>query len=946
MPQGIRPLPESAGVQPRGLDACRTIPDPGLWGRENDRTWEEEMLTLRGKKIDAFATPPRAVKLSYAVPILLLYLWPAAAQIPAQPDRYLNPALPLEQRVDDLVSRMTLPEKVSQMQNEAPPIARLRIPGYNWWNEGLHGVARSGYATVFPQAIGLAATWDASLVHRIGDAISTEARAKYNEAQREGNRSIFYGLTLWSPNINIVRDPRWGRGQETYGEDPFLTGRIGTAFVTGLQGSDPNYLKVVATAKHYAVHSGPESQRHSFDAKVYARDLEGTYLPAFRKLVVDAHVDSVMCAYNSVDGTPACASKMLLEQTLRQSWQFQGYVVSDCSAITDIATGHRFAPDLAHAAALAVKAGTDLSCGKEYGTLIDAVHEGLITEADIDMAVKRLFAARFRLGMFDPPAMVPYNTISFSENDSTKHRMLALEAARASMVLLKNERGALPLIGSATQTIAVAGPNAAALPALEGSYNAIASHPVTPLEALELRLPGRILYAQGSPYVDGVPVPVPTTAFSTIVDGASTPGLKGEYFSGKGFTGTPVLERIDHAIDFDWNGASPAAGVSGRSFSVRWTGAIAAPAPGTILFGFSMAHCNTCEDGETVRVWLDGRPVYEFVHPPTHGRRAPTTPFKLTFSDTRTHPIRIEYIHDSPRFGAGLTFNWEPPLDALRDQAVAAARKSSLVVAFLGLSPEVEGEEMPVHVDGFEGGDRSAIELPTAQQRLVDALAATGKPLILVLMNGSALALGDAAQKASAILEAWYPGEAGGTAIAETLFGENNPSGRLPLTFYAGTRQLPTFDDYSMKGRTYRYFTGTPLYPFGYGLSYTSFRYSKASLSSNTLRAGETLEASFQLENAGERDGDETVEAYLIPKARPGAPICWLAGFEKIHLLKGEIKTVRLSIDQRQMSLVDADGSRTVQPGEYELYVGGSQPSDQSGVFLPFHIEGRRPMAP
>jgi beta-glucosidase len=903
------------------------------------------MLTLRSMRINMSAFSSHVAKISFAVFVLVLSLRLTTAQSVAQSNDYLNPALPLEQRVSDLVSRMTLPEKVSQMQNEAPPIARLQIPRYNWWNEGLHGVARSGYATVFPQAIGLAATWNTALIYRVGDTISTEARAKYNDAQREGNRSIFYGLTMWSPNINIVRDPRWGRGQETYGEDPFLTGSIGTAFVNGLQGSDPKYFKVVATAKHFAVHSGPESQRHLLDAEVSAHDLEDTYLPAFRKLVVDAHVDSVMCAYNSVDGSPACASKMLLEKTLKQNWRFNGYVVSDCAAITDITVGHHFAPDLAHAAALSVKAGTDLSCGKEYNALTDAVREGLISEAEIDTSVKRLFTARFRLGMFDPAAMVPYNTISFSENDSAKHEELALETARASIVLLKNERGALPL-NNTPQAIAVVGPNAAALPALEGNYNAIASHPITPLDALEQRLPGRILYTQGSPYVEGIPVPVPATAFSTAANEASTPGLRAEYFSGKGFRGRLTLQRIDRAIDFDWNGASPATGISSVSFSVRWSGSIAVPAPGTISFGFSMAHCSTCEDSEIVKVWLDGKQVYKFIHAPTHGRRAPTTPFKLTFKDTRPHPIRIEYSHDSPHFGAGLTFNWEPPLDALRDQAVAAASKSNVVVAFLGLSPEIEGEEMPVHVDGFEGGDRSAIELPAIQRKLVDALAATGKPLILVLMNGSALALQDAEQKASAILEAWYPGESGGTAIAETLFGDNNPSGRLPLTFYAGTGQLPAFDDYTMKERTYRYFSGTPLYPFGYGLSYTRFRYSNGSLSSSTLRAGEPLEASVQVENVGDRAGDETVEFYLIPKAKPGAPNRWLAGFEKVHLVKGETQTVRVKIDAREQSIVGADGHRSVQSGEYELYVGGSQPSAQSGVYLPFYIEGSSPMAP
>lgn len=902
------------------------------------------MQTLLSKNISMSGHSWLFIEATLPALVLLLSVWPAQSQSPAPPDRYLNPALPLEQRVDDLVSRMTLAEKISQMQNDASPIPRLQIPGYNWWNEGLHGVARSGYATVFPQAIGLAATWDTSLIERVGDTISTEARAKYNQAQGEGNRSIFYGLTLWSPNINIVRDPRWGRGQETYGEDPFLTGSIGQAFVRGLQGADPRYLKVVATAKHFAVHSGPESQRHSFDIMASPHDLEDTYLPAFRQLVVDAHADSVMCAYNSVDESPACANEMLLRQTLKTNWGFNGYIVSDCGAITDIYAGHQYAADMAHAAALAVKAGTDLSCGKEYGALTDAVHQGLISESEIDTSVKRLFTARFRLGMFDPPATVPYNSISFSENDSAKHGALALEAARASIVLLKNEGGALPLRNT-QQTIAVVGPNATSLPALEGNYNAIASHPVTPLDALEDRMHENILYAQGSPYVEGIPVAVPPTVFSSNANDETRPGLKAEYFSGKSFAGTPVIERIDKAIDFDWNAASPAPGVSSETFSVRWTGSITAPAPGIIHFGFSMAHCSTCEDGETVRVWLDGKLVYEFIHAPTHGRRAPTTPFTMTFNDTFPHPIRIEYSHDSPRFGAGLTFNWEPPLDVLRDQAASMAKRADVVIAFLGLSPEIEGEEMPVHVNGFDGGDRSAIELPAVQMRLVDALAATGKPLIFVLMNGSALALGDAGEKASAILEAWYPGESGGTAIAETLFGENNPSGRLPLTFYAGTNQLPPFDDYSMKGRTYRYFTGTPLYPFGFGLSYTRFHYSNGSLPSEDLQAGAPVEASVKVENAGDLDGDETVEAYVIPKDKPGVPRWWLAGFQKIHLSRGETKTIHISIAPRQLSIVSVDGSRSIQPGDYELYVGGSQPATGSGVSLPFQISGFKTLA-
>jgi beta-glucosidase len=869
------------------------------------------------------------------VPLFLLSAILAGCTQDSKP--YLNPALPLDQRVTDLVGRMTLEEEVSQMQNGAAAIPRLGIPAYDWWNEGLHGVARSGIATVFPQAIGLAATWNTPLIHDVADVISTEARAKYNQAQREGNTSIYYGLTIWSPNINIVRDPRWGRGQETYGEDPFLTGSTGEAFVKGLQGTDPHYLKVVATAKHFAVHSGPESTRHTFNVDPSPHDLQDTYLPAFRRLIVDAHAASLMCAYNSIDGAPACANKMLLDQTLKQNWHFDGYVVSDCGAIGDVAGGHHFAPDMPHAAALSVQAGTDLSCGKEYNALTAAVSQGLITKPEIDAAVKRLFTGRFRLGMFDPAASVPYNAIPYSEDDSPAHAQLALRTARAAMVLLRNERHALPLSASA-KTIAVVGPNADSLAALEGNYNAIASHPVTPLAALESRLPGHILYAQGSSYVEGIPVPVPSTVFPQ--------GLNAEYFSGAAVTGTPVFHRVDPAIDFDWNGATPSPSVSAGSFAVRWTGAITGPAPGTLHFGFTLAHCSPCEDAETVRVWLDGKSVYEFVHPAAHGRRAPTTPFTLTFTDTNPHPIRIEYTHQSPHFGAGLTFNWEPPADVLRAQAVAAASKADLAIAFLGLSPNIEGEEMPVHVNGFEGGDRSTIELPDNQLRLVKALAATGKPLIIVLMNGMALALGDAGQKASAILEAWYPGQSGGTAITETLFGENNPSGRLPVTFYAGTKQLPAFDDYSMKQRTYRYFTGTPLYPFGYGLSYTTFQYSNGNLSAQSLHAGDPLQATVQLKNTGDRDGEETVEYYLIPRAKPEAPLRWLAGFQKVQLGKGETKSVQLTINPRQLSIVDDEGTRAVRAGDYDLYVGGSQPVAGAGVSLPFHIEGESPLAP
>lgn len=878
-----------------------------------------------------------AVLLFFVVSPACIFAAPPSSHSQNKTPLYLDPNAPLQQRVDDLIGRMTLEEKVSQMQNEAPAIPRLHVPSYDWWNEGLHGMARSGYATVFPQAIGLAATWDPGLMERVGDAISTEARAKYNEAQRDGNHSIFYGLTIWSPNINIDRDPRWGRGQETYGEDPFLTGQIGSAFVRGLQGDNPKYLKTIATAKHFAVHSGPESERHSFDAVISPHDLEDTYLPAFRELVTQAHTDSVMCAYNAVDGAPACANTILLQQKLKHDWGFAGFVVSDCAAISDVSIGHKYAPDLEHAAAVSVKAGTDLSCGKEYAALVGAVQHHLIAESDIDAAVRRLFTARFRLGMFDPVAAVPFNQIPFSQNDSPQHGQLSLEAARASMVLLKDEHHILPL-HSGLKSIAVIGPNADTLPALEGNYNGVASHPVTPLEALQKQMPGHVRYAQGSPYVDGASLPVPETLLPH--------GLRGEYFSGTDFKGAPVMTRIDRRIDFDWNGAAPAPGVSAKAFAVRWTGMITAPAPGTLDMGFAFAHCSTCEDAETIKVWLDGKQVYDFSHAATHGRRAPTTPFQLVFADTNPHRLRIEYTHQAAHFGAGLTLNWKPPLDVLRQQAVAAADKSDAVLLFLGLSPELEGEEMPIAVTGFRGGDRTSIELPDAQQQLVSALAATGKPIVIVLMNGSAIALGDSAKKAAAILEAWYPGEAGGTAIAETLFGENNPSGRLPITFYASTAQLPQFDDYSMSGRTYRHFSGEPLYGFGYGLSYTRFGYSAGKLSASTVRAGQPLNVQVEVKNEGDRDGAETVEAYLIPKHAEGAPLRELVGFQKVQLCRGESKTVQMTLTPRELSLVAADGTRSVQQGEYELYVGGGQPEKSSGVMMRFRVQGHFDLQP
>jgi beta-glucosidase len=842
-----------------------------------------------------------------------------AADFPFQ-----DPSLPIEQRVADLVGRMTPEEKISQMTMTAAPIPRLGIPEYTWWNEGLHGIARSGYATVFPQAIGLAATWDTTLMHSVGDTISTEARAKYSDAIAHGNHRIYFGLTIWSPNINIFRDPRWGRGQETYGEDPYLTSRMGLAFVTGLQGDDPKYLKVVATPKHFAVHSGPEQLRHEFNVNVSPQDLQATYLPAFHTTITEGKAASTMCAYNSIDGEPACANDMLLQKTLRGDWRFGGFVTSDCWAVTDIWKGHKFAPDEEHAAADALHAGTDTSCGPEFAALNQALKDKLVSESEIDTAVKRLYTARFRLGMFDPPQDVPYARIPMSEVDSQAHRELARQVARESMVLLKNADGALPLPASG-KTIAVVGPNATMLESLEGNYNGQPVHPVLPLDGMENRF-RKVLYAQGSSYVTGFPVVVPRTVLRT----ADHAGLKGEYFDNAEFQGQPVLTRVDQQVDFDWDAASPAAGISASAFSVRWSGSISVPGAGDYIFEISPEHCFPCDGVEKFRLYLDDKQVLEAGRDLSQSTGKPS--YTMHFNDTSPHSIRVEYSHNAPMFGAGVHFKWQPEPVPLRDQAVQIAKQADVVVAFVGLSPSLEGEEMPVHLEGFSGGDRTKIGLPPLQEDLLQAVAATGKPLVVVLMNGSALAVPWAKEHAAAILEAWYPGEEGGAAIAETLSGDNNPSGRLPVTFYASLDQLPGFENYSMAGRTYRYFSGQPLYGFGYGLSYTNFAYSHLKLSQTNVKPGEPLKVEADVTNSGKRTGDEVVELYLRGPQSGGAPLRSLRSFQRLTLQPGETKHVLFTLQPAQLSEVDQDGKTAMQPGSYTIFLGGGQPSQETGV--------------
>lgn len=722
------------------------------------------------------------MKSNIRVPFLLL-LAALTSVLSAQQSKFpfLDPSLPVEQRVDDMVGRMTLEEKVSQMMNTAPAIDRLGIPAYDWWNECLHGVGRAGLATVFPQAIGLGATWDEDLIFRVSTAISDEARAKHHEFVRNNSRKRYQGLTFWTPNINIFRDPRWGRGQETYGEDPFLTGKIGVQFIRGLQGDDPKYFKTIATVKHFVVHSGPEPERHSFDAVTDERDFRETYLPQFEMGIKEGKAYSVMCAYNRYNGEACCGSESLLNGILRTEWGFDGYIVSDCGAITDIYRGHKVVPTAQEAASVAVKAGTDLECSNVYRNLTDAVSKNLITEKEIDIALKRLMTARFRLGMFDPESMVAYSKIPYSVVDSEKNKELALETARKSIVLLKNEHSLLPLRKDIGR-IAVIGPNSDQSFVLLGNYNGTPSDPVTPLRGIREALAGKseVIYAQGCSWAAGMPS--------------------------------------------------------------------------------------------------------------------------------------------------------EKPGADLRKEALEAAAKSDVVIMCMGITPRLEGEEMRVNVEGFRGGDRTRIDLPDVQQQLIKEIHALGKPVVLVLLNGSALAINWEKDNIPAIVESWYGGQAAGQAIADVIFGDYNPAGRLPVTFYRSVEDLPDFGDYSMKNRTYRYFTGQPLFPFGYGLSYTTFKYSNLKVN-KSAHAGDSVKVAVSVKNTGKRKGDEVVQLYLSNLgADVPVPIRSLKGFRRISLLPGETKTVTFTVSPDAFSVIDENNKRVIEPGVFEFAAGGSQPTKGAGV--------------
>jgi beta-glucosidase len=831
---------------------------------------------------------------------------------------YSDPSQPINVRVDDLVKQMTLEEKASQLVNQARAIPRLQVPAYDWWSEALHGVANAGTATVFPEPIGLAATFDGPLIHEMAIVIGTEARAKHDQAVKAGRRDIMEGLDFWSPNINIFRDPRWGRGQETYGEDPFLTGRMGVAFVTGLQGDDPKYFRVISTPKHFAVHSGPEPSRHSIDVQVSKHDMEDTYLPAFRAAVTEGKAESVMCAYNRVNGQPACANTFLLQDQLRGAWKFNGYVVSDCDAVVDIYEGHHFTRSQAEAAAVSLKAGMDNECADfftvvkdrhDYQPYLDAIKQGLLSEADLDVSLKRLFTARMRLGMFDPPEKVPYAKTPESEIDSAAHRELALKTARETMVLLKND-GALPF-GSNIKKILVVGPLAESVEVLHGNYSGTASHAVTALEGIRKQFgAARVSFVPGTDFLRQ-PGVIPTSVLSTE-DGK--PGLRGEYFAGE-LSGTPQAVRVDPFVNlqlsqvFRPNPNLLTAPAGMKEFSTRWTGFLTPAESGTYQIGLV---------GSMNRMWLDGKLIVEDAV--LHDPNAQTV--NLPLQKGRRYSVKIEYL----RGGFGTKLVWLHVSADPTQEAVTAAQEADAVVAVVGITSKLEGEEMKVDVPGFKGGDRTSLDLPQPEEALLEALKGAGKPLVVVLMNGSALSVNWANDNANAIVDAWYSGEEGGTAIAQTLAGINNPGGRLPVTFYKGVEQLPEFEDYTMKNRTYRYFSGQPLYPFGYGLSYSKFEYSNLKLSSPELEAGSPLTVEVDVKNASPRAGDEVVELYVSFPKVPGAPLRALRGCQRIHVDAGKLQHVKLTLQPRDLSYVNEAGNRMVGAGDYVITTGGGQP--------------------
>ena len=826
-----------------------------------------------------------------------------------------NYNLPFEQRVNDVVSRLTLEEKVHQMLNTTPAIPRLGILAYDWWNETLHGVARTPYrVTSYPQAIAMAATWDSNSLFRMADYSAMEGRAIQNIAIEQGKtKDRYLGLTYWTPNINIFRDPRWGRGQETYGEDPFLTAMMAKAFVRGLQGEDPKYLKAAACAKHFAVHSGPEPSRHvdNFNPSTY--DLWDTYLPAFRELITKANVAGVMCAYNAVNTQPCCANDLLMNDILRKQWQFNGYVTSDCWAIDDFFRYHKTHKDSITSAVDGVMHGTDIECGTSvYYTLLNAVKQGLISEAQIDVSLRRLFTIRYRLGMFDPPAMVKYTNAPATTLEAPEHKALALKMAQQSIVLLKNANNTLPL-KKTMKKIAVVGPNADNRVAVLGNYNGIPSQIVTVLDGLKAKLGSNaeVVYERGATFINDTVLVYTDVSNQLTWEGKL--GFKAEYFNNRDLRGDAISTTMENVVDHIWQEGETVVGdIIATNFSARYSTNYTANTNGSITFEIDG------DDGYKLNI--NGKDV---VNTWTRNRMGART-YKLQTQKDSVYKMVLEYWQGAGKANIRLRAG---NFERTNFTALANRLKDADAIVYVGgISPQLEGEEMPVNAPGFNGGDRTSIALPSVQTQLMKALKATGKPVVFVMMTGSAIAIPWEDENIPAIVNAWYGGQSAGTAVADVLFGDYNPAGRLPVTFYKSDNDLPGFSDYSMKGRTYRYFNGEALYPFGYGLSYTNFTYTNLKLPAAVAK-GKNTTVSVQVTNTGKMNGEEVVQLYVSNQNKNiHAPLKALKGFQRIALKAGESKTVTFSLTAADLSLVNEEGKLYLPKGKLMISVGGGQP--------------------
>lgn len=836
--------------------------------------------------------------------------------LPAQDYRAFpmwDATLPFETRIQDLLGRLTPEEKVAQMMHAAPGVPRLGIPGYNWWNEALHGVARTPFpVTVFPQAIALAASWDTSAMRKMADITSTEGRAVHRKATAMGLGHLGYmGLTYWTPNINIFRDPRWGRGQETYGEDPFLTASMGAAFVKGLQGDDPKYLKAAACAKHFAVHSGPEPSRHSDNFAPQPFDLWDTYLPAFHELTVRANVAGVMCAYNAVYGQPCCANDLLMTDILRRQWNFKGYVTSDCWGIDDFVSFHKTHATRADAAIDALVHATDVECGNSvFSTLLESVRKGRISGAALDTALSRLFLIRLRLGMFDPPELVPYATIPESALDLPGHRAHALEMARKSMVLLKNENQTLPLSKN-LKKIAVLGPNADNEIALLGNYNGIPSATTTVLQGIRNKLDQHVevLFDEAVTYTSDtlfIPIALPGAFFWE-----GKPGFQAEYFENTALEGKPSLVQMEGLPDHFWHeGAFRHGQTLATHFSARYSSVFKATNDALLTFELH------ADDG--TRLFIDGKIVVDA------WERTGNHTFQWRAEAGKSYAFVLEYRQGD---GRGMLRLLPGQYQKTNFTDLATRLQDAEAIVFVGgISSQLEGEALPVAYEGFFGGDRTSIRLPEVQTRLLKALHATGKPVVLVLMSGSALSIPWEDAHIPAIVQAWYGGQDGGRAVADVLFGDHNPAGRMPVTVYEKDSDLPDFKDYAMEGRTYRYFKGKPLYPFGYGLSLSTFKYKQLRIPART-KAGEAITAKVRVWNTGKRAGEEVAQCYLSFADWPGkAPVRALKGFQRFSLEPGENKVLEFTIPPNHLTLPDAQGNPQFPTGKLLVSIGGGQP--------------------